>query len=330
MNNPKYLYTDKNKRILTEIPICIFIFFCLFSIACSRDNDIGKNIKEETIPALNGEINADSLKALVTWMEGMGTRFSLAPNHRYVALKIRNRFKSLGYTNAHLDSFMITRKFREIDYNQWQYNVIATLEGNVHPDSVCILGAHYDNALITGDPFTIVPGANDNASGVAAALEVARVMKKKNFTPGNTIEFVAFGSEELGLLGSYANASFSRQNSKKIKLMLNNDMIAYQNSSNQAEWAVNIIDYDNSHDLRAEAEKASTVYTLLNYTNDNTYNKQSDSYPFFLYDYKALFFFSDNIDPGYHSLNDITANCNFEYCREVVRISCSLLIANSW
>jgi Zn-dependent M28 family amino/carboxypeptidase len=48
----------------------------------------------------------------------------------------------------------------------------------------------------------VVPGANDNASGVAATLEIARVMKKFNFRPGYTIMFLAFGAEELGLLGS--------------------------------------------------------------------------------------------------------------------------------
>ena len=80
--------------------------------------------------------------------------------------------------------------------------------------------------------------------------EIARVMKLNNYRPRNTIEFIAFGSEELGLYGSYAFAGNSRQNLKKIKLMLNNDMIAYQPGSDQTAWIVNINDYDNSHTLR--------------------------------------------------------------------------------
>jgi Zn-dependent M28 family amino/carboxypeptidase len=317
------------KNFLPVISLLLIVVFSIFTTTCTKDEDTGTLSKEEIILDLNDKISADTLESLVAWMQGMGTRFALADNHRNVAIKIKNRFKMIGYSNARLDSFMISKTYIGIPYDQWQYNVIATLEGNVSPDSICIIGAHYDNALITGDPFSIVPGANDNASGVAAALEIARVMKKNNYSPGNTIEFIAFGSEELGLYGSFAYASVSKQLSKKIKLMLNNDMIAYQPGTNQAEWTVNIIDYDNSHNLRTEAEQMCSNLTVLNYINDNTYNKQSDSYPFFLYDYKALFFFSNNIDPGYHSLNDLTSNCNFEYCREIVKISCALLVDNS-
>jgi Zn-dependent M28 family amino/carboxypeptidase len=224
---------------------------------------------------------------------------------------------------------MINKTYRNINYQQWQYNVIANIEGNSSPDSICIIGGHYDNNLITGDPFSVVPGANDNAGGVAAALEIARVMKKNNYSPRNTIEFIAFGSEELGLYGSSAYANDSRQSSRKIKLMLNNDMIAYQPGTNQSDWIVNIIDYDNSHNLRTEAEQMCSRFSVLNFMNDNFYNKQSDSYPFFTNGYKAIFFTSDYLDPNYHSLNDLVENCNFEYCREIVKISCALLVDNN-
>ena len=164
----------------------------------------------------------------VSWMEDMGTRFALADNHRNVAMAILKKFKMLGYSDTRIDSFMLDRTYANISYQQWQYNVIATLDGTVFPDSVCIIGGHYDNILKTGDPFSVVPGANDNASGVAAALELARVMKKNNFSPRNTIEFIAFGAEELGLYGSKAYALKANESSKKIKMMLNNDMIAYE------------------------------------------------------------------------------------------------------
>ena len=72
------------------------------------------------------------------------------------------------------------------------------------------------------------------------------------------------------------------ESSKKIKLMLNNDMIAYEPGTDPSAWNVIIKDYDNSHDLRKEAENMCTKFTSLSYTYDNTYNQQSDSYPFFL------------------------------------------------
>ncbi|MCX6254589.1 MAG: M20/M25/M40 family metallo-hydrolase [Bacteroidia bacterium] len=301
----------------------------LFMITCSKDEESEQQRKEAITIKLNNDINADTLKTFVTWMQGMGTRFALSDNHKAVAQSIKNRFKMVGYTDARIDSFMINKTYQNINYQQWQYNVIATLEGKSNPDSVCIIGAHYDNNLKTGDPFSIVPGANDNASGVAAALEIARVMKKNNYSPRNTIEFIAFGSEELGLYGSYAYANDAKQNSKKIKLMLNNDMIAYQPGTNQSEWIVNINDYDNSHNLRTEAEQMCSRFTVLKYINDNTYNRQSDSYPFFTNGFEALFFFSDYIDPNYHTLNDLVEYCNFDYCREIVKGCCALLVDNN-
>jgi Zn-dependent M28 family amino/carboxypeptidase len=164
---------------------------------------------------------------------------------------------------------------------------------------------------------------------VAATLELARVMMKQNFSPANSIEFIAFGAEELGLLGSKAYAEQASLNSKKIKLMLNSDMIAYEPSTSPSDWIVDIKDYDNSHDLREEAERMCTRFTSIGYKNDNTYNRQSDSYPFFEKGYRALFFFSNIMDPEYHSLTDRSVNCNFRYCSEIVKISCALLVYNN-
>jgi len=301
----------------------------LFLTSCSKDEDSAEQRKESITISLNNDISADSLKSVVTWLQNKGTRFALAENRRAVALSIMNRFKMAGYADTRIDSFRITKTYQNIIFEQWQYNVIAAITGNTYPDSVCILGAHYDNNLKTGNPFAIVPGANDNASGVAGTIEIARVMKLNNYSPENTIKFIAFGSEELGLYGSIAYAGNSKQTLKKIMFMLNNDMIAYQPGSDRSAWTVNIIDYDNSHTLRTEAEDLCNRFTILKYSNDNTYNKQSDSYPFFLNGYEALFFASSAVDPNYHTLDDIVGNCNFDYCREIMKLNCALLVYNN-
>jgi hypothetical protein len=317
------------KNIFFIVSLLLLAVLAFLTTTCTKD-DNSEEIRKETLTYhLNKEISADTLESLVAWMQDMGTRFALSGNHRAVAKKIQNRFIMMGYPDARLDSFMIYKTYQNINYQQWQYNITATLEGNSYPDSICVIGGHYDNNLRTGDPFSVVPGANDNASGVAAAMEIARVMKENNYSPRNTIEFIAFGSEEIGLYGSSYYVTYARQQSRKIKLMLNNDMIAYQPGNNQSDWTVNMNDYDNSHFLRKNAEEMCTRFTVLKYTNDNTYNKQSDSYPFFLANYKAVFFASVILDPNYHTLNDLTANCNFEYCREIVKLCCALLVDNN-
>lgn len=297
----------------------------LFLTTCKKE-DADEFGNDETIQALIDDIKADSLEADVVWLQNMGNRFTLTNNHRDVAEKLEKRFLQMGYADVVIDSFFVTKTYRSVLYEQWQYNVIATIYGSEYPDSLCVIGGHYDNILSTGDPFTIVPGANDNASGVAAVMEIARVLKKNNFTPKRTIMFIAFGAEEIGLFGSKDFASNPNGFSQKINFMLNSDMIAYEPATDPSGWYVNILDYDNSHDLRYDAEQICTRFTTLNYFNNNASNKYSDSYPFFTNGYKALFFFSNNVDPNYHTLNDLAANCNFEYCREIVKLECALLV----
>jgi hypothetical protein len=307
--------------------ILFLVLICVFASYCTKDEETEVERKEALTNKFNSEINADSLKSVVTWLQQMGTRFALSENRKNVAISIKKRFERLGYTNVRLDSFPINKLYRDvIYYSIWQYNVVASITGSVYPDTVCIIGGHYDNILKTGDPFTAAPGANDNASGVAAAIEIARVFKTNNYKPVNTIEFIAFGAEELGLFGSFFYSDYARMNSKKIMLMLNNDMIAFNPSLNKADWSVNIMDYDNSHSLREEAEVLSGRFTDLKTYNYNTYNKQSDSYPFFVNGFKALFFISASTDPYYHTADDTVDKCNFEFCREIVKLNCAILI----
>ena len=303
----------------------LLVYLILTSAGCTKEGPVPLR-NEALIYQLISEINADSLEAYVNWLQGMGTRFALSEGRKAVASEIAEKFEQFGYADVKLDSFWLERVYRDSLYRQWQYNVIATLSPEGSSDSASAMGAHYDNILGTGDPFSVVPGANDNASGMAAALEVSRVMKKTGFIPDDTIKFIAFAAEELGLHGSKNFAEKAALRGSMIKFMLNNDMIAYEPDSNKENWNVNIIDYDNSHFLRKEAETLCTKFTSLKSLNDNTYNKQSDSYPFFIYGYKPLFFFSNKMDPDYHSLNDLASNCNFEYCKEITSISCALLV----
>jgi len=84
------------------------------------------------------------------------------------------------------------------------YNVVAVLQGNDVNAGVIVIGAHYDS-LNAADPFSAdlpAPGADDNGSGVAAMLEIARLMASA--PPRTTLIFVAFTAQETGLQGSAA------------------------------------------------------------------------------------------------------------------------------
>jgi hypothetical protein len=312
------------RKFITRPILFLLVTLISLSLTTCKKELSEQEKKEEILQALLSDIIPDSLENDVLWLQNMGTRYAASENHRNLAVKIKKRFRMMGYDNAEIDSFFVTIALSTGFYGAWHYNVIATLEGSLYPDSACVIGSHYDNILSTPDR-TVVPGANDNASGIAAVMEVARVMKKNNYSPESTILFIAFDAEEIGLFGSYDFAADPNGFSQEIRFMLNSDMIAYEPSMDPSTWCVNIMDYDNSHTLRHTAEEICARYTALNYRNDNTNNKYSDSYPFFTNGYKALFFFSDKVDPNYHTLNDLASNCNFDYCSEIVKLQCALL-----
>lgn len=301
--------------------------------SCSKDDEpvIKKPIPDPEIMSVIQNINEDTLKKYVMELESFGTRFALAPNRRDVAMFIKQKFERFGYV-AELDSFEISLYYGGVINVTWQYNVVATLAGSIHPDSISIIGGHHDCIVraSSGDPMLASPGANDNASGVATTLEVARVLKLSGVTPVNTIKFITFAAEELGLFGSknYAQKAYAAQ--KKIKMMLNNDMVAFWSIPDTSNWTVNIIDYPNSYLLRTSAEQVCKTYTSLKTVTDNTYQNYSDSYPFHLNGFEAIFFISNADDPNYHTPMDLTTACNFKFCREVAKVNCVLLLENNF
>jgi len=315
----------ENLKLMKQGKIFILVATLILVVSgCSKESAEEK--LERKIDNLLSEIKADSLESYVTWLQDMGTRFCLADNRREVAVDIMNRLEGFGYNTVRLDSFFIERTWRDNDYAMWQYNVVAVLAGTGQGDEVTVIGGHYDDITTAGDPFSIAPGAHDNASGVAAMMEIARIMKKEDYTPATTIEFVAFGAEELGLYGSFDFASRLSASGTKVKMMLNNDMIAYEPSLDNTGWMVNIINYPTSVELLEESREICLDYTVLNNFTDNTHSGQSDSYPFAEYGFPALFFASASLDPFYHTPDDVVTNLNFEYCREITALCCAIIV----
>jgi hypothetical protein len=307
------------KRLL--LPMMVFSLVALFP-GCQKEPEM---TREEYVSHLAGQVRSDSLESYVRWLEDMGTRFALADNRRDVAVSIKKRFVSFGYPDVSLDSFYLQKTIQGVTYSTWQYNVIATLAGREH-DSVSIIGAHYDSYAYDGNPVETAPGANDNASGVAAVMEIARILRDNRFRPKYPIRFTAFAAEELGLHGSRYQAGKSATLGDEIMMMINYDMISFVADPDTKPWYLNIIHYDNSKGLRNEAALLCDANSRLVSFSDNTNNQRSDSYPYFLNGYRALFFHQGDIESTYHTLGDRVSVCNFEYAREVVKVSCMLVI----
>ena len=100
-------------------------------------------------------------------------------------------------------------------------NIAAYFPGSVCPDSFIVLTAHYDHLGMFG-PDIYFPGANDNASGVAMLLNLAKYYSVNK--PKYTILFVALSAEELGILGARKFVEYPPIDLKKVKFMINFDL----------------------------------------------------------------------------------------------------------
>jgi hypothetical protein len=126
------------------------------------------------------------------------------------------------------DSFTFWRNNRWVE----TANIEVDITGQSHPEQVVLVGAHWDTidwvpCIVEGDSSTRVFGADDNASGVASLVELARLLKDLHFE--KTIRIIFFAAEEVGLKGSYRNREHWRDPSVTDSLicLINVDMVGY-------------------------------------------------------------------------------------------------------
>ena len=132
-------------------------------------------------------------------------------------------------------------------------NVVGILPGNdpVMKDEYIIIGAHYDHLGVRNDE--IYNGADDNASGTATIIEMARILKSQQGDLKRSVIVVAFDAEEIGLWGSdYLSKNLDLS---KVKLMMSIDMVGWleQGKTLRLQGAATI--KDGKRLLREEAEK---------------------------------------------------------------------------
>ena len=265
------------------------------------------------------EINPDTVQYFIQSLQDFGTRFLLAPTRDSVATWIRERFLAMGITDVVIDSFQYS--------GTWQKNVVATLPGTVTPDQVYVFGGHHDSYSY-GNPMQVAPGADDNASGTAATLEVARAMMATGYQPDATIKFVTFAAEEYGLYGSADFAQKAVASGLNIKLMINHDMISYTNGT-PGNWRVGMNYYSGSEHIMNIASTLMQQYTTLVPMQGTLNASFSDSYSFWTAGFHSFYFEEYDFSPYYHSANDIISNYNMNFCAEVIKASAALLIFTS-
>jgi len=179
-------------------------------------------------------------------------------------------------------------------------NVIATLPGTLYPDQYVVLGCHYDSYSYSGD----APGADDNASGSAGILEIARILSQYDFN--RTIIFCAFSGEEYGLHGSEEYATMADNTDMEILGYFNIDMSGYLQPGGTIH--TDMIAPQSAAPLAEFYEQVCAVYlpTFLIEPGMLT-GGDSDHTSFNEHGFMGIFPFEDSDDysPYIHTINDI-------------------------
>jgi hypothetical protein len=218
--------------------VFLSLVFILTCIALSGQTTIQR---DPQIAKMVSAVSKDSLESYVRSLVSFGTRNTLSTQTdpkrgigaaRSWVLKRFNEFakQSNGRLTAIIDTTTL-QAGRRVDVPTLLGNVVATLKGSdPGDDRIFIISGHLDNMRSNVmDRDGDAPGANDDASGIAALMECARIMSKESFPA--TILFVAFSGEEQGLLGAQFMSEKARREKWNIEAVLNNDIMGSNNSN---------------------------------------------------------------------------------------------------
>jgi aminopeptidase YwaD len=192
-------------------------------------------------------------------------------------------------------------------------NVVAMLEGidEKLKEEYVIIGAHLDH--VGSQAGLLFPGANDNASGSAAVLEIAKAFVKGGIKPKRSVIFVLFASEEQGLNGAKHFVDSWKKGYDKIAAMINLDCVGYGDS----------IQVGNG-------KSSSELWKIANEIDETSFNSMvdrtwggggADATPFYEKDVPCLYFVTTNSYDHLHLPTDEVSTLNPTLYEKIVRLA---------
>ena len=275
---------------------------------------------EEAIKDKASEFARKGASAVIVYNTGAeNDELKFEGKEKTESLKIPVLFVTKEASKKYLsdNSSNLELKFKVVigDKKREGHNVAGFID-NGAPNTI-IIGAHYDhlgrgedlNSLWTG-PAAIYNGADDNASGTAAVIELARMLRNAKLT-GNNYLFICFSGEELGLYGSKYFTEHPTVNLSSVNYMINSDMVGRLNDSTHT---VTIGGVGTSPAWNFLNEKTKAFTTKL----DSGGIGPSDHTSFYLKNIPVLFFFT-GIHKDYHTPTDDIEKINFTGELQVIK-----------
>ncbi len=184
-------------------------------------------------------------------------------------------------------------------------NVVGMIKGTEHPDSFIIVTGHYDHLGKMGQDCYI-PGANDNASGIAMILDLMHYYRQH--PPAFSIVFIGFAGEEAGLVGSYhfVKEMKNHLDPNAIRFVVNMDLMG---SGQEGIMAVNGANLTKEYAL---LESINEEHKFLPQTKKRSQSANSDHYFFSEVGIPAFFFYLMGPYNHYHDVDDSAENLRLE------------------
>jgi Zn-dependent M28 family amino/carboxypeptidase len=276
--------------------------------------------KTDPLEAIINEVNIDSLVYNVSTLSGEIA--SSSNNQERILSRHKNHDGNEAakqYIENTLSGYELQVSIQE--RGKTLQNVIAVQPGSTNPDAIFVIGAHYDSK----PDSSRAPGADDNASGVAAVIEAARILSQ--YETRFTIIYALWDEEEVGLLGSQYHAEIAYENQQQIQGVINLDMIGWDSDNdhvtvlNEDENVVSVIMVRRALELIEDwGLDLIPVVTQRRFASDHIVFRE--------YGIGAICIsedFIDDFNENWHTTDDRVENMNLEYYLENAKLSTALL-----
>jgi len=267
-----------------------------------------------------GKVNSTTLYNLVGYLSG-ATPATIGGAAYTIATRNTNTVIPINQATQYVYEYMQAAGFSP-SYHSYSYgggskrNVIAEQAGVTQPNNIYLLMAHVDDT--SGSSMTNAPGADDNASGTAAVMHIASILRQYNF--GCTLRYALVTGEEQGLYGSAAYAEEVAGNGDNLLGVLNLDMLGYNTAGSAPDLE---LDWKDTNDqalanLFVNAVSAYSLqlepYLYRSASDDSDHASFWDNYPAIL----AIEDWDDHT-PFYHQTGDTRGTLNMSYYTEFVK-----------
>ena len=272
-------------------------------------------------PLIQSIINQTNLDSLIYFVKELSGEVQTVIGDTLCVIVSRHKNqpgndKAADYIKQKLNNYGLAT------HDQWWSttcrNVIGVQLGNVYPNKKFIICAHYDD-MPSG---TMAPGADDNASGVAAVLEAARIFTQ--YFPKYTIIYALWDEEEQGMVGSEYYAQQAAFAGDSIMGVLNMDMIAWD-SDNDNVGEIHIRPIANTFNLKDIMVEVNLNYSIgIDVRAIIPGTSSSDQSSFWYYGYGAILIIEElnggDFNAYYHTTSDLLTHYNLPYYHKMSRM----------